>query len=73
MCQNGLGLLLFYFIEYVIYEKLLTAYFSKRFECLFESRLLCLAQGHNTFTPVAIEPVTSRIGVGRSRAEPPCL
>ena len=28
--------------------------------------LMCLAQGHNTMTPVGIEPRTSRLGVRRS-------
>ena len=32
---------------------------------------MCLAQGHNTVTPVGIEPRTSRFGVRRSTTMPP--
>ena len=35
--------------------------------------LMCLAQGHNTATPVGIEPRTSRFGVRRSTTKPPLL
>ena len=31
---------------------------------------MCLAQGHNTVTPVGIEPRTSRFGVRRSTTTP---
>ena len=36
---------------------------------------MCLAQGHNTVTPVGIEPRTSRFGVRRSTTtpSPPCF
>ena len=33
--------------------------------------LMCLAQAHNTMTPVGIEPRTSRFGVRRSTTTPP--
>ena len=33
--------------------------------------LMCLAQGHNTMTPVGIEPRTSRFGVRHSTTMPP--
>ena len=32
---------------------------------------MCLAKGHNTVTPVGIEPRTSRFGVRRSTTMPP--
>ena len=32
---------------------------------------MCLAQGHNTLTPVVIEPRTSRFGDRRSTTTPP--
>ena len=33
--------------------------------------LMCVAQGHNTVTPVGIEPRTSRFGVRRCTTTPP--